>query len=91
MPTANTLVLSAGEEITEISVIVSGTLLPGVVGQLCIKTTSCLEGYKYGRTTDGEETALFTLEAMRALCFHGRYIYAYMHTSMHTCIHKYDT
>jgi hypothetical protein len=74
MPTANTLTLSPGEEITEISVIVSGTQLPGVIGQLCIKTTMCPEGHKFGRTIDGEETALFTPEGMRLLSFHGRFV-----------------
>jgi hypothetical protein len=72
MPTANTLTFGPGEEITEISVIVSGTQLPGVIGQMCIKTNLCPEGYKFGRTTDGEELSLFTPDGLRALCFHGR-------------------
>lgn len=74
MPTANAQTLAIGEEIMEIAVIVSKQLVPGVIGQITVKTTnSPSEGYRFGRTTDGDETALVTPEGMRVLCLHGSY------------------
>lgn len=70
MPTANVQSFAQGEDITEVSVIVSKALVPGVIGQLTIKTTLCPEGYKFGRTTDGEEVIvpLHTLQRLPRLC-----------------------
>jgi hypothetical protein len=66
MPTANVRTLEEGEEITEISMIVSEKLVPGVLGQLRIKTTeNGADGYKFGRTTDGEELRIVTPPGMR--------------------------
>lgn len=46
--------------------IVSEKLIPGVIGQMKIKTTeNGADGYKFGRTTDGEELRIVTPAGMR--------------------------
>jgi len=73
MPTANQQVFAPGEDITEVSVIVSKAIVPGVIGQLTIKTNVNPEGYKYGRTTDGEEMVIKVKEGFRGVCLHGSF------------------
>ncbi len=71
MPTANVRALEDGEEITEISMIVSEKLVQGVIGQIKVKTTeNGADGYKFGRTTDGEELRIVTPPGMRLVSGH---------------------